>query len=63
MWNIETRMEYHDGTHALHTFTVYGRSMEKAITKGRLIVRAHLAANRYKDAKILRVYKQEKSAA
>ncbi len=63
MWNIETRMEYTDGTHAVRTFTVYGRSMEQALTRGRLIVRAHLAANEYKDAKIVRVYKQEKATA
>jgi len=61
MWNVETRMEYHDGTHAVHTFTVYGRSMEKALIRGRLIVRAHLAANRYKDAKIVRVYSSRAS--
>jgi hypothetical protein len=59
MWNIETRMEHTDGTHSVRTFTVYGRSMEQALMRGRLIVRAHLSALRYgyKDAKIVRVVK------
>ena len=56
MWNIQTRFEYMDGTHAMHTFMVYGRSPEQAIARGREIVRKHLAANEYRDAKILRVY-------
>ncbi len=63
MWNIETRMEHADGTHSVRTFMVYGRSIEQALIRGRLIVRQHLAANRYKDAKIVRVYKQEKTTA
>jgi hypothetical protein len=63
MWNIETRFDYGDGTHAVRTFMVYGRSMEQALTRGRLIVRQHIAANRYADAKIVRVYKQEKPTA
>jgi hypothetical protein len=57
MWNIETRMQHHDGTHSVRTFMVYGRSPEKALIRGRLIVRAHLAANEYKDAKIVRIVK------
>lgn len=57
MWNIETRFAYEDGTHAVRTFMVYGKSMEKALMRGRLVVRQHVAANRYKDAKIVRVYK------
>ena len=60
MWNIETRFQHEDNTHSVRTFMVYGRSMEQALIRGRLIVRAHLAANRYKDAKITRVYASRK---
>jgi hypothetical protein len=56
MWNIETRFQHEDNTHSVRTFLVHGRSMEQALIRGRLIVRRHVEANHYKDAKIVRVY-------